>query len=202
MKKEKYKKIGIEAGVFMTVLFSIMIAVILLSANTTDVIIEREIRQKTLQPVPLADASHVDGDTLVMYVMAYPHQSVPATAYASNLSNATAYEFYDGLNNEMTGETPFSTAFDIVVKMGINITHGYNDSSAAWELTLHNATFKSSDLNFSSDVAGVEYSIDEAASWHFVHYVIQDADGGLGNGFQIGQGVKYNITDFEFWAFQ
>jgi len=206
MKEKKYRKIGVKAGVLSSIVFSIFVMFLLISLHAGDGIVVREIYQKTLKPVPLGDASLVDGATRVMYVMHYPHQSSPGTAYASNLSNDSAaggaYEFYDYLDNEMTNETPFSTAFDVVIKMAINVTHGYNTTSSEWELTLHNATLRGiTGYNFTSDVAMNEIAIGNSSTWNYVHYYMQDADGGGGNGFQIGQGVSTNAT-YEFWCYQ
>lgn len=204
MKKEnKIKKAGVYLGMF----FAVFVSGLILLATTGDEVVEKYVETKVLQRIdvfPMGDASLVDGATKVMYIMHYPHQADPGTAYASNLSNATAYEYMDGLNNSnMEGETPFSTAFDVVIKVGVNTTHGYNESSSAWELALFNATMDGiTGYNFTSDVAMNEKQIGGASSsWFYVHYYLQDADGGGGNGFQIGQGVSTNAT-FEFWAYQ
>ena len=203
MKEEnKIKKAGVGLGVIIACVF---VSVLLVMGMTGDSVIENVVHKKELKPVtvlPVGDASLADGATKVMYIMHYPYQAVPGTAYASNLSNATAYEFYDYLDNELTGETPYSTAFDVVIKVGVNTTHGYNSTSAAWELDLHNATMDGIiGYGFTTDVAMVETAIGNDSSWNYVHYYLQDADGGAGTGFTIGQGVKTNAT-FEFWAYE
>lgn len=203
MKKEdKLRKAGVRLGM---ILFCVFVAGILILGYGGDSVVENVVREKVLQRIqvlPVGDASLADGATKVMYVMHYPHQAVPGTAYASNLSNGTAYEFYDYLDNEMTNETPFSTAFDVVVKMAVNVTHGYNVTSAAWESALFNATFHGiTGYNSTTDIALTEVEIGNSSTWAYYHFYIQDADGGLGNGFQIGQGVITNYT-YDFWAFE
>jgi hypothetical protein len=210
MKNEwKYRKAGVVFGLTMVVFISTLLLVAYISEPIIDneVITEkRKVLQRIYPILPVGDASLADGATKVMYIMHYPHQAVPGTAYQSNLSNDSAlggaYEFYDYLNNEMTNETPHSTAFDVVIKMGINTSHGYNQSTGQWEATLFNATFHGvTGYNFTTDVAAVEVKIGHEASWGYWHFIIQDADGGGGNGFQIGQGVSTNMT-FDFWAYE
>lgn len=202
-KEKRYMKAGVSLGIVIACVFIAFVVVMgMIGTN----VVENVVHRKELKPVdvfPVGDASLEDGATKVMYIMHYPHQAVPTTAYASNLSNATAYEYMDGLNNsEMEGETPYGTAFDVVIKVGINTTHGYNSTSSAWELTLHNATMDGiTGYGFTTDVAMNETAIGNDSSWNYVHYYLQDADGGGGTGFTIAQGVKTNAT-FEFWAFQ
>jgi len=67
---------------------------------------------------------------------------------------------------------------------------------------LFNATLNGiTGYNFTGDIALTEVEIGTSDTWAFYHFYLQDADGGLGNGFQIGQGVQTNAT-FELWAYQ
>jgi len=169
-----------------------------------DVVVKKILQRVRVFP-PHGDASLGDGATKVMYIMHYPHQALPNTVYNGNLSNDSAaggaYEFYDYLDNEMTNTTPANTAFDIVIKVAINTTHGWN--STFWDLDLHNATVQGTAgyTGFTGDVAMNETEIGNSSTWNFVHYYVQDGDGGSGNGFQIGQNVATNAS-FEFWAYQ
>lgn len=209
MKMENVRRISIGAGGVFAVLFSVFVAYLMISGYVGNTVVENVVYRKELKPLvvlPVGDASLGDGATKVMYWMHYPYQVNTSSSYSVNLSNDSAaggaYEFYDYLDNEMTNETPYGTAFDIVIKMGINTNHGYNSSSSAWELTLFNATLKGeTGLGFTTDVAMNETVIGSDANWYYVHFYIQDADGGVGSGFSIAQGVKTNAT-FEFWCYQ
>jgi len=205
MRNKNHKKIY-NIGIFLCLFAGFVTGMLILTNMNT--VVEKDtaekIPMKINKPVPLGDASLADGATKVMYIMHYKHQATPAVAYASNLSNASAdcYEFYDYLNNELTGETPFGTAFDVAIKMAINVTHGYNTTSLAWENTLFNATLHGiTGYGFTSDVDMVEIEIGTSGTWAYYHMILQDADGGAGNGFTIGQNVKTNAT-YEFWAYQ
>jgi len=204
-KKEKTNNRLVKASVVCCLFAGIVAALVLLvsveNVVENEVIEISQVRQLKRVPLVVGDASLASGETCVMYVMSYPRAADPSTTYASNLSNATAYEFYDGLNSEMTGETPYDTAFDLVIKVGVNTTHAWNSTGSSWELGWVNATLLCADLNFSSDVAMSEVQIATSTSWLFVHYYIQDADGGQGNGFQISHGETFNCTRFEFWAY-
>lgn len=149
------------------------------------------------QPVLLGDADPGGDASGFMYFMAYPHQADPATAYASNLSNSTAYEYSDSLNSEMTNETPHSTTFDLVVKFRVNDTVGYNTSSSKWETTWVRANI-TVDFDFATDVgadtAMTIVMIANGTNFAWYHGWIADSDGGAGAGFQITHNEKYNVT--------
>jgi len=206
-KKEKNKGKYVKASVVSGCLFAGFVAALVLLVSVNNVVENEVIEEsydKQLKRVTLVigDASNVSGETHVSYVMSYPHQASPGTAYATRLVNSSAYEYYDGLNNEMTGETPYDTTFDLVVLVGVNATHGYNSTGSTWEMGWINATMKCTDLSVNSDVACVETQAEtDGSTWNYVHYYLQDADGGAGSGFQISHGETFNVTRFEFWAY-
>lgn len=210
MKKEKSKKVGIGAGVSLAAFFSVVVAFLVISAYVGEPVRDNVVVTKTLQRIqvfPVGDASLGDGATKVQYIMHYKHFEDITGTYDTNLSNSSGdcYEFYDYLDNEMTGETPYSTAFDVVIKVAVNATHGWNATASEWQLALHNATMDGiTGYGFTTDVAMVEVPIANdtgGTTYTFVHYVLQDTNGGNGTGFTIGQGVNTNAT-FEFWAYQ
>lgn len=162
---------------------------------------ETHVRSWHRIPLVLGDAPLAHNETGVSYEMSYPHQAVPATAYASNLSNATAYEFYDGLDNEMTGDTPYDTTFDLVVKVQVNATLAYNTTGSTWELDWIYANMTCADLSVGASTECVETEIGNNATYIWVHYYLQDADGGAGSGFTLTHGESFNVTEFEFWAY-
>jgi len=193
--KQKTKQDMKAGGILSLITLGFIVGILVLSSGFGNVVVkESMVREWKL--VPLGDAS-LDGATKVMYVMAYPHQADPATAYASNLSNATAYEYYDALDSEMTGETPYDTTFDIVVKMCINVTHGYNSTGSTWELGWVNATLTSADLSIGANTAMNEQQIGSGTTYLFVHYYLNNS----GSGYQISHGETYNCTNYEFWAY-
>jgi len=175
------------------------IAVLLISTNVFGPIAEKQVQEmkaKEWIPVPLADAVDGDGNTGFITGYIYPHEADPGTAYASNLSTGTAYEYSNDLNTSMTGETPYDTTFDLVVKMCINDSHAYNTSDSSWELGWVNATATCADLSIGADTAMTEVSIGNG-TYMFVHYYLNNG----GAGYQISHGETYNVTNYEFWAY-
>ena len=150
-----------------------------------------------------AEWTHITGDgdpggdtSGFMYGMTYPYQAVPATAYASNLSNATAYEFSDSLDTGMTGETPYDTAYDVAWKYRVNDTVAYDTVNSTWREDWVRAYFSidfTSNADF-SDIAMTIYQIGNNTDFMWFHAVIQDADGGAGTGFTITHGETFNQT--------
>ena len=128
-----------------------------------------------------------------MYFMVYPHSATPATTYASNLSNATAYEYSDSLNAEMTGETPHTTAFDFVLKFRVNDTVAYNVSGSKWMDTWVRANI-TCDFDFAADIAAdtAMTIVQIANGTDFAWYHAYVNNGGVG--YQITHNEKFNVT--------
>ena len=199
MKKEKnnVKKAGVIRGAVLGTAGCVFVAFMLLTMNAGNVVVDMvDVPVRVLKPVNLGDANPAANETFVAYVMSYPHQADPGTAYASNLSNATAYEFYDGTDSEMTGETPYDTTFDLVVKIGVNATHGWNSTGSTWEMGWINATLTCADLSISQDTACSEQQINAGDDWNYVHYYLDNS----GSGYTRSHGETFNVTSFEFWS--
>lgn len=198
-KKGSKKKAGIVVMFFVG-----LVSALVLLVNVNEVVEETIIEgatKKLQRAIVLGDAPLAAGVSGVCYVMAYPFDSTPESGYDVNLSNATAYEFYDGLDSEMTGETPYSTAFDFIVKVRWNNTHAYNSSIPGWDLSHVNSTL-TVDFDYASDVgpdaAMSEIQIDtDGTTYLWVHYYLNNS----GSGYQISQGETYNATNWEGWSY-
>lgn len=148
---------------------------------------------RSWKPIITGDANPGGDNSGFMYFMVYPHQADPGTAYASNLSNATAYEFSDSLNTEMTGETPHSTTFDFVLKFRVNDTVGYNVSGSCWEDSWVRANI-TCDFDFAGDIAAdtAMTIVQIATSTDFAWYHAYINNGAVG--YQITHNEKFNVT--------
>ena len=171
---------------------------ILVTFQMEDVVVEQSL-ERVRSWGALGDADPGGDLSGFMYFMVYPHQADPGTAYASNLSNATAYEYSDSLNTEMTGETPSGTTFDFVCKIRVNDTVGYNTSTSVWETTWQRINI-TVDFQVSSDVSKVAMTLVEIGNntdfcWY--HGYAQDDGGDAGSGFTITKNEKYNVTSLE-----
>ena len=132
------------------------------------------------------------------YGMAYPHSADPANDYAVNLSNATAYEFSDSLDAEMTGETPYDTTFDLVFKYRLNTSVAWDSVNESWREDWIRAYCDgdfSSAANFNDvEMTLVNISGDEGGGGYiYVHFYLQDIDGGAGDGFTITHNEDYTV---------
>jgi hypothetical protein len=131
------------------------------------------------------------GKSGFFYKMVYPHQALPNTAYASNLSNATAYEYSDtGDNGACTGETPYLTTSDIVVKVGVNGTDGYNATTTAWDNSFVWVNITCADLSIGlTDMSEVQIGTS-GTTYRWMQYYVNNG----GVGYQIDVGDHFNIT--------
>lgn len=165
--------------------------VLMVNMNPTQIL--ESVGERGWKNIALADGPHAAGTCAFLYFMAYPHAAVPGTTYASNLSNASAYEFSDTLNGEMTGETPYSTAFDFVVKFVVNQTIGYNVSGSKWEDSWVRANL-TCDFEYAADIGPLAamtiIQIANNTDYAWYHGYINNG----GAGYQITKNEKYNCT--------
>jgi len=196
MKEQKnhFLKAGKLAAVFAVMIVAAISGMLYLS-QIGEVVVEQTIREREIRLIPLGDGEPSGDECFMKYFMAYPHQADPATAYASNLSNATAYEYRDYLSGEMTGETPYNTAFDFVFAIGINDTVGYNITSSLWmpSWIYPNITV---DFDFASDISETQMTMVEIANnsnWAWYNCYVNNA----GAGYQITHNEKYNVTSIK-----
>lgn len=196
--KEETKKIfgvGMLATIACFAVAFLVLSTSIMQPIVENEVIELEVKRKWNDPLGDADPG---GDTSgFMYFMNYPHSATPAVTYASNLSNATAYEYSDSFNAELTGETPYNTPYDKVVKFRVNDTVGYNVTSSAWEITWVRVNM-TCNFQYATDVGALqEMTIVEIANgtdFAWYHGYLLDHDGGAGAGFQITHGETFNIT--------
>ena len=152
-----------------------------------------DMSSRVWKPIVTGDADPGGDNSGFMYFMVYPHSATPATTYASNLSNATAYEFSDSVDCELTGETPHSTPFDFVLKFRVNDTVGYNVSGSCWEDSWVRANI-TCDFDFAVDIAAdtamtiVEIGNNTDFCWY--HAYINNG----GAGYTITHNEKFNVT--------
>ena len=177
----------------LSILGICFIAGIMYTMSLQDVI-ENPLDVRSWKPgLVKADGDPGGDNSGFMYFMSYPHQAAPAVAYASNLSNATAYEFLDSLNGEMTGETPYNTAFDFVMKFRANDTVAYNTTTSTWEDTWVRANI-TCDFDFAVDIgpdaAMTIVQIGNNTDFAWYHAYINNGAAG----YQITHNEKFNVT--------
>jgi hypothetical protein len=151
-----------------------------------------------------ADGNPGAGASGILEIFIYPHQAVPATAYHSNLTSAAAYASRNTLNGACTGNVPYATTFDIVIKCRYNATHAYNTTSSAWMLSWCRGLMTCANLGVGADVLMTAVNITYGATsstYQWVNFWIADSDGGAGAGFTITHGQVVNVTSFKMQAY-
>ena len=189
---DTHKKIGILFGFMLTV----FVTALFVASNVMQPVVENQIYEPMRKTVlvPLGDGNPGD-NTGLFYFMIYPHQADPGTAYASNLSNATAYEFSDYGNQSCTGETPYApTTFDIVLKIGITDEDGKNTSG--WQDSFNWCHITCADLSIGADTNMSEQVIGTGGTYAWYHYYMNNG----GSGYTIEENEDFNVTSVKLYV--
>jgi len=185
-------KAGTRIGVTLGVLFVVVLIVGINLHTSVETSIMNELRSPTLV-VGDADPGDASG---FFYFMIYPHAAVPATTYASNLSNATAYEFSDTGNTTAEDETPYSTTFDIVIKAGVTNEDGYYTGNQTRSEGYQWCLATCSELSIGADTNMTEQFIGNSTNYAWYHYYLNNA----GSGYTTTEGQYFNVTGVKFYV--
>lgn len=194
IKENKIRKSLKAGGLLSLIIIGVIVSSIYLT-SVNDVIEEQTIMAVRSPTLVVGDADPGD-NTGFFYFMIYPHQADPGTAYASNLSNATAYEYSDSTNTSATGETPYSTTFDIVLKVGVTDEDGTWSSNGTWNDGYMWMLLTCSDLSIGADTNMTEIEIANKASYRWMHYYLNNADAG----YTIIEAQSFNITSAKLYV--
>lgn len=143
--------------------------------------------------------SVTDGADEVVNIYIYPHQADPGTTYGSGLSEGSAYEHFDNSftnGEELEGETPHSTTFDIVIEMQYDYDHVYDGTL---NVDLVDCWCNESQLSISSqkmEHSSAFFDTDGTSDTR-INFWLCDADGGAGTGFTINQLDQINDIEFK-----
>lgn len=198
---EKNPKKG-KAGVRVGVVAGLIVGIMLLSLviPVPEVNWETgEIHFRMWHPNVLGDNDPGAGASGVLrvYVVEHGHYT-----YTSNItqSDAEVYEWGDLNNSHLGSNVPYSTAFDIVVKVRWNRTHAWN--TTVYELGWVRGNITCSAFTLSDDAMD-EYNITGCGTptYIWVHYVWDGTTGGGGSGEQISRGQNVTSCSFTFDAY-
>jgi len=126
-----------------------------------------------------------NGADAIVNIYIYPHQADTST-YNSGLSEGSAYEHFDNSftnGEELEGETPYSTAFDIIIEMQYDKDHVYETD---WNTSRVWCYCNCSDLSISSSL------MSESSA-----FFDTDADDGRINFYLNNGGSGYTIDALE-----
>jgi len=186
-----YKKAGAVLGFIASVL---VVGFVFFQITLSPVVEQEIIEAKRVNTLVTGDPEA--GKSGFFYFMIYPHQANPSSAYASNLSTSNAYEYATSGDVACTGETPFNTPFDIVVKVGVNVTDGWNTTSNKWDNNYMWCLLTCSNLSIASNTNMSEIEIKNTSSYRWMHYYLNNG----GSGYTISEGQKFDVTDVQLWV--
>lgn len=192
----KNKKKGLmKASITMSFIVIGIICGIVYLASINDVVKEKIVNEVRIPTLIVGDANPGDNSGF-FYFMIYPHAADAMVTYASNLSNATAYEFSDVGNTTCTGETPYSTTFDIVVKCGVTDEDGYWTSNDTRNPGYNWCLLTCADLSIGANTNMTEIFIGNTTTYAWYHYALNNS----GSGYTITEGQSFNITSVKFYV--
>lgn len=139
--------------------------------------------------------SVTNGADTIVNVLIYPHQA-DTSVYNGALSEDDAYEHFDNSftnGEELEGETPYDTNFDIILIMQYDKDHVYDTD---WNATRVWCYCNESQLSISSQLMEEGSWYDKQADDGKINFYLQDSNGGAGSGFTIS--ALEQIDDIEF----
>jgi hypothetical protein len=145
-----------------------------------------------------AEANPGEGASGMLEIYIYPHAATPATTYNANLSTDDAYAYGEAWDGSLTGNVPYDTAFDIVIKVRFNTTHAYNSTASDWDMDYIQAIINSTDLSITPNQLMDKIEITNNTEYIWVHFYFQD-DGG--SGFTYGAGETVTVDEVRLQAY-
>jgi len=129
----------------------------------------------------------------VLQVYVWKHAANPAATYNTNLSNASAdcYAWANNLNAAMTGNVPYSTTFDLVYKIRVNVSECYNTTGSTWMSNWVRCNLTCANLGIGPLAQMSSAVITSTGTWLWMNFYVNG-----GAGYTITHGQQVNITSF------
>jgi len=128
------------------------------------------------------------------------HSANPTDEYCNNITNGTinsnCYEWSDVGNTSPTGETPYSTNFDILFKVGITNEDGQWTSNSTWNEGYLWMLLTCADLSIGADTNMTIIEIANTSTYAWYHFYLNNA----GSGYTITEGQSFNITSVKYYV--
>lgn len=192
-KEKKYRNMLVGGTMLTLMVFGVALAMILVN---TPIGIEKPMEERSWKTVA-DDGDPGAGSSGMLEIFIYPHDADPGTTYASNLSSASAYASRNTFNGTLTGDVPYDTEFDIVIKARFNDTHAYNTTSSNWDMNYLKALITSADLSIGADTEMSEVQITNTSTYIWVNFYMNNG----GAGYTRSHGVTTNVTSVKLQAF-
>jgi len=197
MKKIKEHKTKLVGSVmFILIVFGVASGLII--ANTPMGVDKAVMDCKEYSWKPVAsDGNPGAGASGMLEIFIYPHDADPDTTYATNLSSASAYASRNTWNGTLTGNVPYDTEFDIVIKARYNVSHAYNTTSSAWDMAYVKALITSADLGIGADTEMSKVQTANNTDFMWVQFYMNNG----GAGYTRSHGLTTNVTSVKLQAF-
>lgn len=200
MKKGNGKiKKSLKAGGLLSLVIIGAIVASIYAFSVNDAVIEQIIPERRVPTLVTGDADPGDNSGL-FYFMIKNHSDDPTTEYANNLTNGTTnsncYEWSDLGNVSATGETPYNTNFDIVLKVGITNEDGQWSHNSSWNPGYNWMLLTCANLSISADTNMSEIQIANNTNYAWYQYYLNNA----GAGYTIIEGQDFNITSVKYYV--
>ena len=183
-------------GVFVGIVLAVAVSAIYLGFVLTSPIVEQTVMQSKKIPfLVTGDYAPGEGVSGFFYFIIIAHQASPSAIYAYNnishtTTNATIFEYADTFNISATGETPYNTLFDIVLKYGVTDNDGQSGNATGfWDENYFWVTMNSVNLTI-TNLNCTKYFIGKNSTYEWFHAVATNG----GAGYQIAIGQTYQVN--------
>lgn len=196
-KKNRYEeKIGRRKKILGASMFTVIAVGMITAMLLTTHFVAPELSERIWRPVK-ATGNPGAGASGMTLIFIYPHQADPGTAYATNLTTGNSYAYRDTWNGSLTGDVPYDTTFDIVIKARFNTTHAYNTTASSWDTSYVKALLTCADLSIGADTEMTVVETVNNTDFMWVQFYLNNA----GSGYTRSHGVTTNVTSVKLQAF-
>jgi len=197
-RKDVLKKAGKPIFYSTMIIISFLVAIMLITANTSDMVVEQVVHQKEWHLDVLGEASPGAGASGVLNVSVtiHPHFDPYNTNMTYNASYLSDKGEGDVNNSHIGSDVDYDVPFDIHVKVRFNRTHCYQDNGRGngyYNLSWIRGNITCAALSL-SDAAMDEYNITGCGTGQFIWLYYVEDNGGAGHTISRGQ----NITSCSF----
>ena len=201
IKETKIRKSSKAGGLLSLIIIGAIVGSVYLT-SVNEVIEEQTILAVRTPFLVVGDAVPGDASGFFMF-MVKNHSANPALEYNRNLTNYTGgntkcYEWLDSGNGSATGETPYSTAFDIILKVGVTDEDGTYSSNGTWNDNYTWMLMTCADITpaIGADTNMTLVNISATDTYRWLHFYLNNA----GSGYTILEGVSFNVSSVKYYV--
>lgn len=168
-------------------------------ANMNPTVIIQTMGSRGWNTFALGEGNPGAGAGGLLGIHVYAHSADPANDYDENLTEsvgALTLAYADNLNTALTGNVPYDTDFDIVIRGRANQSQAYNTTGSCWEISWVRTYITCADLSIGADTSMTIVEI--ANNTDYIWYNCYMNNGGAG--YSITHGQQVNVTSLKLQA--